>query len=98
MPGLLTKADLADVQRALWDGRAKWYNLGLELGLKAGTLDAIQQTNGNNVENCFRSLLKEWLRKSELVPTGLEQPGQSSERTTSGTGRAGTAPARLMHR
>ncbi|MCG8621110.1 MAG: death domain-containing protein [Proteobacteria bacterium] len=69
MPGLLTEADLADVQRALWDGRAKWYNLGLELGLKAGTLDAIQLTNANNVDNCFRSMLKEWLRKTELVPT-----------------------------
>ena len=69
MPGLLTEADLADVQRALWDGRAKWYNLGLELGLKAGTLDAIQQTNGYNVDSCFRSMLKEWLRKTELVPT-----------------------------
>ena len=66
---MLTEADLADVQRALWDGRAKWYNLGLELGLKAGTLDAIQLTNANNVDNCFRSMLKEWLRKTELVPT-----------------------------
>ena len=66
---MLTEASLADVQRALWDGRAKWYNLGLELGLTAGTLDAIQQINGNNVDSCFRSMLKEWLRKSELVPT-----------------------------
>ena len=66
---MLTEADLADVQRALWDGRAKWYNLGLELGLIAGTLDAIQLTNANNVDNCFRSMLKEWLRKTELVPT-----------------------------
>ena len=66
---MLTEADLADVQRALWDGRAKWYNLGLELGLVPGTLDAIQQTNGNNVDNCFRSMLKEWLRKTERVPT-----------------------------
>ena len=66
---MLTEADLADVQRALWEGRAKWYNLGLELGLTAGTLDAIQQTNVNNVDNCFRNMLKEWLRKTELVPT-----------------------------
>ena len=66
---MLTEADLADVQRAVWEGRAKWYNLGLELRLTAGTLDAIQQTNGNHVDNCFRGMLKEWLRKSELVPT-----------------------------
>jgi hypothetical protein len=67
--GLLTEADLAKVQRAVWEARAKWYNLGLELGLTAGTLDAIQQTNANNVDNCFRAMLKEWLRKLELFPT-----------------------------
>ena len=66
---MLTEADLADVQRALWDGRAKWYNLGLELGLIAGTLDAIQLTNVNDVDTYFRSMLKKWLRKTELVPT-----------------------------
>ena len=66
---MLTEADLADVQRALWEGRARWYNLGLELGLTAGTLDAIQLTNVNDVDTCFRSMLKKWLRKSELVPT-----------------------------
>ena len=66
---MLTEDNLADVQRALWDGRAKWYNLGLELRLKVGTLDAIQQTNGNDVDTCFRSMLKKWLRKIELVPT-----------------------------
>ena len=42
---------------------------GLGLGPTAGTLDAIQQTNGSNVDNCFQGMLKEWLRKSELVPT-----------------------------
>jgi hypothetical protein len=67
--GLLTEADLAKVQRAVWEGRAKWYNLGLELGLTAGTLDAIQQTNANNVDNCFRAMLTEWLRKLELFRT-----------------------------
>ena len=55
---MLTEADLADIQRALWDGRAKWYNLGLELGLIAGTLDAIQLTNVNDVDTYFRSMLK----------------------------------------
>jgi hypothetical protein len=57
--------DLASVQRAVWEGRAKWYNIGLELGLTAGTLDAIQQTNHHHTDNCFRATLKEWLNKSD---------------------------------
>ena len=66
---LLIVDDLADVQRTLWEGRVKWYNIGLELGLTAGTLDAIQLTNKHDVDECFRVMLKEWLRKSELLPT-----------------------------
>ena len=65
----LTVDDLAKVQRAVWEGRAKWYNIGLELGLTAGTLEAIQLTNKHDVEDCFRAMLKKWLRKSDLLPT-----------------------------
>lgn len=65
----LTVDDLADIQRAVWEGRAKWYNIGLELGLTAGTLDAILQTNKHVVDDCFRAMLKEWLSKSDPFPT-----------------------------
>ena len=68
MTRVLTVDDLAEVQRAVWEGRAKWYNMGLELGLTAGTLDAIQQTNKHDVDDCFRAMLKEWLRKTEVLP------------------------------
>ena len=65
----LTVDDLASVQRAVWEGRANWYNIGLELGLTAGTLDAIQLTNLHVVEHCFRETLKEWLSRSDLNPS-----------------------------
>ena len=65
----LTVDDLASVRRAVWDGRAKWYDIGLELGLTAGTLDAIQQTNQNNADICFRATLKEWLSRADLHPS-----------------------------
>lgn len=61
--------DLASIQGAIWEGRAKWYNIGLELGLTAGTLDAIQQTNHHIVDDCFRATLKEWLSRSDLKPS-----------------------------
>ena len=68
-PRLLTVNDLASVQRAVWEGRSKWYNIGLELGLKVGTLDAIRQTNHHVADDCFRETLKKWLSSSNLQPS-----------------------------
>ena len=66
---ILTEDDLVLVQNAVWKGRAKWYNIGLQLGLIAGTLDAIRQTNNNDAGDCLTTVLKEWLRRSELQPS-----------------------------
>ena len=65
----LTEKDLAFVLEAAWDGRAKWYNIGLQLGLVAGTVDAIRQTNNNHTDECFTTVLKEWLRRGDLQPS-----------------------------
>ena len=61
--------DLASVRGAVWDGRAKWYDIGLELGLKAGTLDAIQLDHPCDTNHCFRATLKEWLSRADLQPS-----------------------------
>ena len=53
------------VQNAVWEGRAKWYDIGLQLGLTAGDLDAIKQNNHHVVEDCFTATLKKWLRTCE---------------------------------
>ena len=65
----LTEDDLASVQRAVWEGRARWYNLGLELGLSPGTLDAIKLANHSDPGHCFTETLKLWLRSHELHPS-----------------------------
>ena len=65
----LTEDDLASVQRTVWDGRAKWYNIGLELGLTPGTLDAIQLANQCDPDRCFTATLKTWLRSGDLHPS-----------------------------
>ena len=62
---LLTENNLALVQDAVWEGRARWYNLGLKLGLTAGTLDAINLANQCDPNRCFTATLKEWLRTCE---------------------------------
>ena len=53
----------------MWEGRAKWYNLGLELGIPAGTLEAIKQTNHHVVDDCFRETVLTWLKSYELRPS-----------------------------
>ena len=66
---ILTEGDIASVLRALWEGRTRWYNLGLELGIPLRTLDAIQQANRYVTDDCFRAALITWLRSLELHPS-----------------------------
>ena len=61
--------DLTSVLRAVWEGRAKWYNIGLELGLTAGTLDAIKLANQDDPDRCIRETLKDWLRRDDVHPS-----------------------------
>ena len=60
---------LASVQTAVWEGCAKWYNIGLQLGITPGRLDAIKLANQSDPDSCFTATLKEWLSKSELHPS-----------------------------
>lgn len=66
---ILTVNDLASVQTAVWEGCAKWYNIGLQLGITPGRLDAIMVANQSDPDRCFTATLKEWLSKSELHPS-----------------------------
>ena len=68
-PGELNIKDLRKVQRATWEARAKWYNIGLELDVDPGSLDAIEGSN-KNIEDCFRAMLTAWLKMSQPKPTG----------------------------
>jgi len=61
--------DLAAVQRKVFDVRTKWYNLGLELGLQAPTLDSISDQYSRNPTECFCQVLKEWLQRINPLPT-----------------------------
>ena len=65
----LTSSDLAKVLKALWEARSKWYNLGLELGISHGSLDAIKQDNLHVTGDCLSAMLREWLKRDQPPPT-----------------------------
>ena len=50
------------VQRKLYAVQTEWYNLGLELGLQTTTLDSIDVKYDRDPSQCFREVLKEWLK------------------------------------
>ena len=65
-------SDLVKVQKAVWEARADWYDIGLGLTISADDLDAIQNDHHGISKTCFREMLKVWLRRSEPSPTWTE--------------------------
>lgn len=61
-------ADLAVVRKALFDVRAKWYHIGIELGLPVGTLDAIR-TQFTDLTDCVTEMCSKWLKGTHPSPT-----------------------------
>lgn len=49
-----------ELEDALSKVRAKWYDLGLRLGVPDETLDAIKSTQKHVVEDCMRAMLQTW--------------------------------------
>lgn len=64
----LNSDDLTEVRRALWEARSKWYDIGLELKLKADDLEVIKQTCSDSVEKCLTEMILKWLRTIEPHP------------------------------
>ena len=67
LDGLSIK-DLGKVQRAAWESRAQWYNIGLELEIDLETLDVIEGNN-KDINSCFRAMLTTWLKMVQPKPT-----------------------------
>lgn len=69
-----------------WEHRAKWRYIGMELGIDAGTLDAIE-ANHRKVEDCLTSVINDWLRNGKPRPTmGAITAALQSDRVSRATG------------
>ena len=64
----LSEKDLLNVMEELADVRAKWYNIGLGLGLSVGTLNSIGTEHSNNSDS-LRATLMKWLNAYSPPPT-----------------------------
>ena len=60
------------IQNSTWDARSKWYNVGLALGLSPNTLDVIGRNHRDICEDCYRTILKEWLGKKPTLSSLAE--------------------------
>ena len=50
----------------------KWYDIGVRLRISADTLDVIKKDERGNCNECFREMLKVWLRRGKPQPTWTE--------------------------
>jgi hypothetical protein len=66
--GKLTTDDLGDVLEAVWEARVKWFNIGLKLGISAGTLNAIKKNNSQDPDDCLTAMLEYWLNNGQPKP------------------------------
>ena len=62
----------------------KWYNLGLQLGIKDTELDVIEENNPKDIDTCKRKMFKAWFRITpspsyQHLVEALQKVGEISE-------------------
>ena len=67
-PSALISDNLADVRELTSEATPRWKELGLQLKLKPTSLDVIAM-DSHDTRECFREMLREWLRMADPSPT-----------------------------
>ena len=68
LSGQLTLEDLSEVRGALYEARAMWYHIGVELKLSVGTLNAIRSEFADK-NDCVTEMCSHWLRRVDPHPS-----------------------------
>ena len=66
--GLLSLQNLQEIHEHLQGIRPKWYNIGVQLRLPPGELDAIQAEQ-QTLSDCLREMIRMWLCRNCPQPT-----------------------------
>ena len=62
--------DFAKVQAALWEARAKWYNIGVHLKVKVSDLEVINAESGGDIGKKFNRMLMLRFKMIEAITWG----------------------------
>ena len=65
---ILTPENLATLVNELYEVRAKWYDLGVQLRMKTPDLDAIETEHPKHSDVCLRKMLSMWLTREVPSP------------------------------
>ena len=65
---LLTLENIREVLDLTFPHRANWRQIGIQLDVDVGTIDAIE-ANRRKVEDCLTDLISHWLRNTKPKPT-----------------------------
>ena len=82
---ILSDRDIKLVRREIYEARAKWYDIGIELEIPTGTLKSIKSMYDSPAE-CLVEMLDTWLKQVDPKPSwrelinALEQPTVGEER------------------
>ena len=57
------------VKEAVWDARARWNPIGLNLGILSGDLDTIANRRRDNPDDCFSDVLTQFLQQVDPKPS-----------------------------
>ena len=66
---VLVTDDLKEVRSCIWDVQVKWFDLGVELGLRPSSLEAIRKKFKDDPAECFGQMLMDWLAGQGLEAT-----------------------------
>ena len=66
--GILSLQNLQEIHEHLQGVRPKWYNIGVQLRLPPGELDAIQ-VEQQTLSDCLREMIRMWLCRNYPQPT-----------------------------
>jgi hypothetical protein len=79
----------------MWDYRAEWKFIGIQLYISTGTLDAIEK-DCRTVNDCLLSMIKDWLRNSPRPTREIIKAALRSKHVSNATGNYYASKLKLI--
>lgn len=60
--------NLKDILDCVWLARPFWHSIGIALDIDDSTLEVIRQDHNHNTDDCFKAVIRMWLKDSKSKP------------------------------